>query len=456
VSRQLVKVGDGRTWTRGTISREELGKLIERSVTAGLTLQPRLGLSWVHRAPALAPLSVVLDAKYPVNPAWGVRVPDFEDALLALTNAHRRSIGVGELKMVRGSALDGSVGWKVLNMAGYMYLDHNDPAEADWGFPGRSIAERFTDWGYPTNAAWGENLAYGFTDPAALLNAFLSDEGHRQNVENPSWTFVAMGCARASNGLLFSGQDFGTFGPVVPPDPGDHTPPSVPTSLHVTGGSDTSVNVAWAASSDVGQGVKDYPLTLDGGVLGFAATLNATVGGLVKGSSHRIGVSARDIAGNRSEEAVVDVKIGGGTPDPTPPPPPAPAKLDSWRETEWPALQLTPQFRTWKRANKKEAATLAVYVADPGMVMPQLATAFGKAFVALVALLHTNGSAADFAAGSYTTLKQSGPYQTWKATTAGGKDAARVDAQIKAIPGDPPSCRTAFGRVLSGTVAILA
>lgn len=144
--------------------------------------------------------------------------PDLASAMLPLVNADRAQTGGGPLYI--DSRLTACEEWKVLNLAANLYLNHDDeapPLNRPWYL-------RFADY-YPSGYGFGENLAYGFVDPALVMQAFLSDSGHKGNVENPSWRGVGLAVAQASNGLLFWGQGFGAA------DPGSAPPPPVPSPV---------------------------------------------------------------------------------------------------------------------------------------------------------------------------------------------------------------------------------
>lgn len=160
-------------------------------------------------------VEISLTTQFPAQPSWPPVLNTWGQQLLDLTNAHRRSIGVQALVFHPELLLISD--WKVRNCANYLYLDHNTPAEPDWNFPARAINERYNDLGYPNNLAWGENLAYGFIDAQSVFDAWMSDIGHRENLENSSWTTAGMSACLASKAnLIFVGQDFGTY-QVTPP-----------------------------------------------------------------------------------------------------------------------------------------------------------------------------------------------------------------------------------------------
>lgn len=141
--------------------------------------------------------------------------------MLPLINRRRATVGARSL--VIDARLQACAEWKALSCGGYLYLDHADHGSIERAW--------FTRMGvyYPVGrAACGENLAYGHLTAASVMDAFLSDIGHRQNVENSSWAAVGLAVAETSTGLLFWSQDFGSevVSPAPTPDP---TPDPTPT-----------------------------------------------------------------------------------------------------------------------------------------------------------------------------------------------------------------------------------
>jgi chitodextrinase len=107
-----------------------------------------------------------------------------------------------------------------------------------------------------------------------------------------------------------------------PPQTGDTAPPSAPGGLRPTGATQTSVSVAWTASTD-DVGVTGYGLYRNGSPTGTTASTSATFSGLACGTSYTFAVDAYDAAGNRSDRSSLDASTGAcSAPAPTPTPPP--------------------------------------------------------------------------------------------------------------------------------------
>lgn len=75
------------------------------------------------------------------------------------------------------------------------FFSHTSPDGSD---PGDRIRAAGYRW-----RAYGENLAAGFTTPAAAVQGWLDSPGHCQNLMNPTYTEIGLGFAR---------QDGSTYG----------------------------------------------------------------------------------------------------------------------------------------------------------------------------------------------------------------------------------------------------
>ncbi|MGB2951867.1 MAG: CAP domain-containing protein [Gaiellaceae bacterium] len=134
--------------------------------------------------------------------AWGISRPGLAAEVVSLVNAHRRALGLESLRIVR--TLSRAARWKALHMAHYLYMSHDDPAPP----VARSAAGRIAACGF-RGARWGENIAYGYPTPQAVVQGWLSSPGHRANIENPGYRMTGVGVTSRSVRLVFWTQDFG-------------------------------------------------------------------------------------------------------------------------------------------------------------------------------------------------------------------------------------------------------
>src|SRR5215471_4484163 len=155
--------------------------------------------------------------------SWGTVNSGYAAQVVSLVNQHRASLGLGQLAV--DSALTRSAVCNSMNMAGLNYFDHpDDPI-------GRSVGQRLSDCGWPSNLGWGENIAYGYPTPDQVMTGWLNSAGHKANIENPSFTSIGVGVAANAQGGYYWTQDFGqgsSGGAPPPPPPTTTTPPPAP------------------------------------------------------------------------------------------------------------------------------------------------------------------------------------------------------------------------------------
>jgi uncharacterized protein YkwD len=76
------------------------------------------------------------------------------------------------------------------------------------GSDGSTLEQRVDRVGYKWHML-GENVAYGQTTPAQVMDAWMNSEGHRENIINCQFDDIGVGAARDSDGRLYWTQDFG-------------------------------------------------------------------------------------------------------------------------------------------------------------------------------------------------------------------------------------------------------
>ena len=134
---------------------------------------------------------------------WAAARADLADAVVALVNGHRRARGLGPVAV--SPSLTAAAVWKARHMAEYGYMAHDDPAPPI----GRSTGERIAACGYE-GGGWGENIAMGYTTPAAVMQGWLTSPGHRGNIERSGYVAIGVGAAVRRNGVVYWAQAFGT------------------------------------------------------------------------------------------------------------------------------------------------------------------------------------------------------------------------------------------------------
>jgi fibronectin type 3 domain-containing protein len=89
---------------------------------------------------------------------------------------------------------------------------------------------------------------------------------------------------------------------VTTPAAADHTPPTVPTNLHSTSTTTTSISLAWSPSTDTGgSGVAGYHVYRSGNLIASPSTTSYTDSNLNPGTAYTYSVSAYDNAANGSK-----------------------------------------------------------------------------------------------------------------------------------------------------------
>ena len=165
------------------------------TVGLALTLMVGLGAAPVQRA-------VAGGMGCTVDPDWGTLKTTWAEEVVALTNAHRATLGLRALTL--SDSLTKAAEWKAAHMANFKYMSHDDPAPP----VDRSWDDRIEDCGY--TAGMGENIAYGYRSPAAVVAGWLGSTGHRENIENPDYRVMGMGAAATGDGVVYWAQTFGT------------------------------------------------------------------------------------------------------------------------------------------------------------------------------------------------------------------------------------------------------
>ena len=57
--------------------------------------------------------------------------------------------------------------------------------------------------------AVGENVAYGYSSGAAVMNGWMNSSGHRGNIMNDRYRLLGVGAAQDSDGRWYAAQVFG-------------------------------------------------------------------------------------------------------------------------------------------------------------------------------------------------------------------------------------------------------
>lgn len=143
------------------------------------------------------PLGIIVGLGVLVNSFWGVvqhavlgyATNTSISRLIEDTNAERATGGLAALTI--NNKLNQAAQAKANDMATRNYWSHNTPeGSPPWVF--------FSQAGYEYKAA-GENLAYGFDNSDATVEAWMNSPGHRANIMNTNYSEVGFGIANIEN-----------------------------------------------------------------------------------------------------------------------------------------------------------------------------------------------------------------------------------------------------------------
>jgi uncharacterized protein YkwD len=125
-----------------------------------------------------------------------------ESQVLALTNQERAKAGCGPLRT--NKALTNAAEAHAADMVDQHYFAHDS-------LDGRSPFDRMKAAGF-RGGAMAENIAAGYSSPAAVVEGWMNSPGHRANILNCTYTMIGIGydSGQVQSGMNGSWvQDFG-------------------------------------------------------------------------------------------------------------------------------------------------------------------------------------------------------------------------------------------------------
>ncbi len=123
----------------------------------------------------------------------------YEAKVVSLTNDARVKNGCA--KVSTNSKLTTAARAHSADMAKNNYFSHT-------GLNGSTFVARAKSTGY--TAAIGENIAWGYRTPDAVVTGWLNSPGHRANILNCKAKAVGVGLARKADGTPYWTQIFGS------------------------------------------------------------------------------------------------------------------------------------------------------------------------------------------------------------------------------------------------------
>ncbi|WP_344444331.1 CAP domain-containing protein, partial [Kitasatospora nipponensis] len=125
-------------------------------------------------------------------------VAAYAQQVLDLVNAQRAQNGCGPL--TANAKLQSAAQGQSDDMAARSFFDHTNP---DGAGPQQRIDATGYHW-----STWGENIARGQVDPAAVMDSWMNSPGHRANILNCSFKEIGVGIHLGPGGPWWT-QDFG-------------------------------------------------------------------------------------------------------------------------------------------------------------------------------------------------------------------------------------------------------
>ncbi len=147
---------------------------------------------------AALPAALIATTAAPARAVGPMTAPALMDEILIHTNDQRRLYGCPEL------AVDQELTVASVRQAHYM------AATGDFGhlgWRGSTFEARSRAAGYAEPA--GENIAWGFADAAAVVDAWMASPPHRRNILNCEARSFGAGVQRAADGTHYWTQVFG-------------------------------------------------------------------------------------------------------------------------------------------------------------------------------------------------------------------------------------------------------
>ncbi|MFL0251805.1 CAP domain-containing protein [Clostridium neuense] len=133
-----------------------------------------------------------------------IKIPDIrstqsqENEVAKLVNVERSKVGLPPLKL--NWELSRVARVKSQDMSDKNYFSHNSPTFG-------STFSLIGKYGIVYSAA-GENIAYGYTTPSAVMNGWMNSPGHRANILGKQYNQIGVGMVKNSKGQLYWTQVF--------------------------------------------------------------------------------------------------------------------------------------------------------------------------------------------------------------------------------------------------------
>ena len=178
-----------------TVSASASTSNLSHTVVSGdtmwkLAVKYQVGTSEIISAnPQIANPDLIYPGQILNIPQVSATVLSYENEVIRLVNEIRVSNGLKPL--TANWELSRIARYKSEDMSDNRYFSHTSPT---YGTPFQMIRA----FGLSYRAA-GENIAYGYGTPAAVVNGWMNSSGHRANILNASYTQIGVGyCANGN------------------------------------------------------------------------------------------------------------------------------------------------------------------------------------------------------------------------------------------------------------------
>ena len=155
-----------------------------------IAVKHEIGLSEIINAnPQIKNPNLIYPGDTVYIPSIDSKVLDFESQVVSLVNAERAKYGLPALKM--DWELSRVARYKSQDMRDRGYFSHTSPT---YGSPFDMMKKFGLSYRYA-----GENIAKGYSSPAAVVKGWMNSEGHRANILNKNFTKIGVGYVADGN-----------------------------------------------------------------------------------------------------------------------------------------------------------------------------------------------------------------------------------------------------------------
>ena len=155
-----------------------------------LAVKYQVGTSEIIAAnPQIANPDLIYPGQVLNIPQISDKVLSYENEVIRLVNEIRESNGLKPL--TANWELSRIARYKSEDMSNNRYFSHTSPT---YGTPFQMIKA----FGLSYRSA-GENIAYGYRTPAAVVDGWMNSSGHRANILNASYTQIGVGYCASGN-----------------------------------------------------------------------------------------------------------------------------------------------------------------------------------------------------------------------------------------------------------------